>query len=1721
MAKAKTQHRTRQGDADKALVDFLPAVRRWFVKTFDAPSPAQLKAWPVIRRGDNTLLLAPTGSGKTLAAFMCAIDDLYRQSLAGELADGVNVLYVTPLKALGNDIHKNLMLPLAGIGKQARGKLAEAPAIRVAVRTGDTPQAERQRMIRRPPHILITTPESLYLMLGSMHMAPKLRSVRTVIVDEVHSLCDNKRGVHLSISLERLNELADRPIQRVGCSATLRPLDQIAAFLVGGNDAGRPRPCTIVDAGMRKDLDVTVMAPVRDFLEASNQAMWSSAYELLLSEIGEHATTLVFCNSRYKAERTSLRMGDLLANRAEQDSDNTPRAPHIGVHHGSMSRESRLEAEDDLKSGRLDALIATSSLELGIDIGSVDLVYQLESVKSVATGLQRIGRAGHLLDHTSKGRVLVFDRDDLLEAAAVARAMVRGQIDAIEIPRNCLDVLAQQIVGIVATGATDADTVFALIRRAYPYAELKREQFDAVLAMVAGEHGFEMARPPFALVLWDRTSGRLALARGATQASAMGVGTIAETSEYDVVIQGSNKRVGKVQSEFVDDALHIDDVFVLGSSAWRLAGFDRNRLMVTEAPGTTPTVPWWQGPIAPRTSELGQHVGELRRQITRRLNDPNLPTYLRREYHVCPDAASAMIDYVREQQAAIGVVPDDEQLLVETWRDELGRTNHIIHSPYSARINRTWGMALTAQAKKQFKQEWSVTTSNDLILLTLSEQAERRTGHTDVDRFLTSVTATTVRGLAAAGAAGAVSSVSTFREAAVCALQISRARQGRRVPLWLQNYFARELYEAAQGCETYPVFDEVRRSYLEQALDVAGTEQLLGQIDQGRVTLLLREVESPSPFAHSLLIEDMRSGDRQMGRERRANLLRLHRRVLQEVLSAEQMADLLDARAIERLERRALCRSEASRARSADELAQAIRNLGDIPAHLDAVAEIVAGDAVPMLRQLVDQARVVAIELLEGDAQSTIRLVTADRWREYHDAFTGAGRRKLTVLLPQFTDDGIGSFQLAPAAEVIPARWRRKQAQARARLTIIERHLRCRGPVTVYELVNHTGWPIGTVEQLLDHLVDQGTVARGVYTGDKPQPQWVNRANLEEIHRLTLGYLKRELAACAPYEVVDFMTRWQHRHPDTRLKGINGLRQVIGQLQGFEILQGVLEREVLSARVADYAPEMLERLIASGEVCWCRVHPSQIKRVMLTLCFRKDMSWLAAGAPVELDAVALADIDITDEIVAVRDYFQQHRTAFFDDVVQDTALDAGAVERAVWHLAWCGQLTCDTYECLRHADFRATVSACYDLATTPRNILNPNSGALGWNMSTEVVIDRLRKRRMDARLGRWSTTERLTPGKKPPSAKQVTRRWAQQLLERWGILTRDVVDGEAASPRWGDLLPELKRLEMLGEVRRGYFIEHHQGEQYGLPDAIELLRDCRARRDQGQSLGYLPDEPLMGITSRDPANLYAANLDIVREDGQPMKRTQRAGNTCHQYVLQAGQVLIFQDRQVAALTHDQLKRCLDRLVQDGAAQERKLVFQNWNGYPIKVSPVAPVLAGLGFALTGQGNMVWPPPRQSRHVHAPADPQELYLPYYLEPPPVQYGREWTLGIVTDAMRPTMCELLDLFEAMLPKRGWEMRWHSRGLEPVYRDSARMHVQLGRRHINLRVGAPAAIDADGNRRGMFPWHSQHMLRIMSTQDMNKAFHQQLVQLLDQAEDLTDLHLSQRDDSRPAAGR
>ena len=791
----KPQKKKKRPDPAHLPSLFEPYVWSWFEEAFEQPSPPQVASWPQIAQGANTLIFSPTGSGKTLAAFLWCINDLFAMGRRQVLDDAVHVLYISPLKALNNDIQKNLVEPLQGIKRHARKAGVDVPDVRSDVRTGDTSPQRRAAMARKPPHIFITTPESLFIILATEKFREAFRKVKYVIVDEIHAMSDNKRGVHLSLSLERLQHLCNEEFVRIGLSATQKPLDRIAGFLAGMDDAGKPRPCEIVDIGARKNLNVNVISPVDNLLEAHFDAIWGSAYYKMISMINTHDTTLVFTNSRYKTERTALRLNEL--------SSDDPVT--VGAHHGSMSKEVRLEMEDKLKQGDLDALVATSSLELGIDVGSIDLVCQIESPKSVSKGMQRIGRAGHLLNATSEGRLLVTDRDDLVESAVLVRAIMDGQIDTTRIPMNCLDVLAQQIVGAVAADDWNADDLLKLCRRSFCYRDLKRRDYDRVLEMLAGNYNFKMEMPPFPKIAWDKVNNVLSPERGARMMAFRASGTIPDVADYDVYFEEKKTKVGQLDEGFVED-LRTGDIFILGSSSWRVIGIQRNRVLVADVYGQAPTIPFWTGERDSRTADLGALVGEFRRKMAAHIGSDDAIAWLQKEYYVDENGAKSIYEYFREQKLAADCIPSDKLVLVEHFLDELGQKQIVVHSSFGIRVNETWALALSRAIESKHGFRPPTATVDDGILITVPKDKD-----IDPASIPELVTADNVSELIEQGIIDSPVFASRFRHNAVRSLLVLREYQGRRTPVWLQNLRASALLEACRGDRDLPVIAETFR----------------------------------------------------------------------------------------------------------------------------------------------------------------------------------------------------------------------------------------------------------------------------------------------------------------------------------------------------------------------------------------------------------------------------------------------------------------------------------------------------------------------------------------------------------------------------------------------------------------------------------------------------------------------------------------------------------------------------------------------------------------------------------------------------------------------------------------------------------------------------------------------------------------------------------------------
>ena len=1673
---AKQGKRRKTPAAEDVSRLFEPYVWEWFEAAFGRPSPPQVASWPKIAEEKNTLIFSPTGSGKTLAAFLACINELFRMGAEQDLSDSIHVLYISPLKALNNDIQKNLIEPLAGIKKCARRAGVKAVDVRSRVRTGDTTQQERAAMARRPPHIFITTPESLYIILATQKFRHALKSVKYVIVDEIHAVSDNKRGVHLSLSLERLQHLADEEFVRIGLSATQKPLDEIAGFLVGMDEAGRQRPCEIVDIGARKNLNVSVISPVDNLLESHFDAIWGSAYDKMIGMIGCHDTTLVFTNSRYKTERTALRLNELSADNPVV----------VGAHHGSMSKEVRLDMENRLKTGELDALVATSSLELGIDVGSIDLVCQISSPKSVSKGLQRIGRAGHLLDATSEGRLLVVDRDDLVESAVLVRAIMDGRIDTTRVPLNCLDVLAQQVVGAVAADEWGSGDLYRLFRRSYCYRDLPREQYDRVLEMLAGEYRFGIERAPYPKITWDKVNNALYPERAARMIAFRASGTIPDTADYDVYFEERKTKVGQLDEGFVEE-LRAGDIFVLGSSSWRVLGIRRNRVLVADVYGRAPTIPFWMGDRDSRTYDLGVLVGEFRREMGARVGDSKVIPWLEKEYYVDPNGARSIYEYFREQKLVTGDVPSDKLLLVEHFRDELGNGQIVIHSPFGVRVNDTWALALCHEIEQRDGFRVQSATVDDGILITVPKGKE-----IDPESVLGLVTTGDLADALGEVVLNAPVFASRFRHNAVRSLLVLRESRGRRTPVWLQNLRASSLLTACRDDAEFPPVRETLRECMNEALDVPNLRKVLSGLESGEIEVRTLATEIPSPFTHALLLLGQ-YGD--MGaiptRERRSRLMHLHRELLRQILDEETLRNLLDADAVEQVDSRLQRTDPQRRARDANEMARCLSELGDlvdVPDDEISLLDRAEGDGAAMLARLVEEHRAVSVPISTAETGRQ-RWIATENFPLYRAAFAAelkrdAADRKVLAFLAkegpcalsrvkgddaveQRVDRLINAYEVIrlPAdggAQYVASRaWAPKKILAQkmsredARLELVQKFLRWHGPVTKYEVMERYGFPDGFVASALERLREEGSVVAGEYVPTKSIPQWCHRANLEDIHRLTLNRLRREMEPATPEEYADFLIRWQHVHPDTQLAGIDGLRQIIEQLQGLESMQVLFERDLFPARVKDYQPAMLDRLCYGGEVVWRRLGYKDLKRGRIGFCFRRDSDWVAPNPnEVKMD-VQRWDDDIAAECGAVREYLRTNGACFFDDMVSGTKLDWRLALRAIWHLVWTGEATNDSYESIRHARFNTGLSGSYDLDSTPTKA----------GVTIErIVRHMLENRKLDPRLGRWSPTERLTPSETDaPKPDAVAQQWAGLLLKRHGIVCRDVMKREVCPLAWTAVRRALIKRELLGEVRRGLFVQGFSGEQYAWPEAIDALRDAKLRcpdtGDEGASLTGDSDEPMVALTGRDPANPFGTHFPVVDETGAEMAR--RPGDL----VVLAGQpIIVGYARLVVDLSREQAEKAVRALMARGQVR-----IDNWNGHPIDVSPARLLLTKLGFvevkkAFICDGTYT---PNEETLAAAETEMPGLFERDGKEEAPVEYDAEWIISRSHRKVQGLVRKLIRFLRGMLPAE-YEFVYRPRRFMVCYRGVGIITPRIGQKQIWLQMfhrGWTPGMVVDGN--------------------------------------------------------
>jgi ATP-dependent Lhr-like helicase len=1382
---------------------FSPVTRDWFKQAFAAPTAAQTQAWPAIASGEHVLISAPTGSGKTLAAFLWAIDQLVQERSSGT----TGLVYVSPLKALSYDIERNLRAPLRGIDAD----------LNVAVRTGDTPQRERQAMLRTPPDILITTPESLYLMLTGRAQA-LFEGTRWCIVDEIHAVASTKRGSHLALTLERLERAAGREIQRIGLSATQRPLEEVGRFLVGPR-----RQCRVVDTGVRKELDLRIHVPVDSMIEpdatpapqidslnggteGTRKSIWPAIYPELLRLIREHRSTILFVNARRGAERLALRLNELAA--AEDEEAGRPVREIARAHHGSLAREERTVVEELLKGGELPCLVATSSLELGIDMGAVDLVIQVESPKSVARGLQRIGRAGHSVDEVSRGRIFPKFRADLLECAVVARRMHLNEIETTVVPRNPLDVLAQQIVAIAAAASEDVpvDDLYSLVTSTHTYGELSRGQLENVLDMLDGRYPsteFAELRPR---IVWDRIKGTIHARPGARQLAVTNAGTIPDRGLYAVTLP-DGRRVGELDEEMVYEA-RPGQTFLLGASTWRIEEITRDRVIVTPAPGLPGAVPFWKGDGVGRPRELGQAIGAFARWAA---EQP--AAVLQHDYDLDERAARNLIDFLQEQQAATRVVPSDRAIVVERFRDEIGDWRLCVLSPYGGRVHSAWALALSARIRDELGLESDAIYSDDGIIVHLPDAEEPPSA----DLVLLEPDEVEQRVVAELGSSALFGA--RFRENAARALLIPRARPGKRTPLWQQRLKSQSLLEVARKYGEFPVILETYRECLRDVLDVPGLVELLTSI--GRRDIALVEVETPtaSPFASSLLFDYvatyMYEGDTPNA-ERRAAALSLDRDLLRELLGQEELRDLIDASALADVEADLQHVSERTRATDRDSLHDVLRRVGDLT-ESELRARVVAGlDARHLLTLLEQERRVIPVRM--GGEERFIDAADAGLYR-----------------------DALG---VAPPGG-LPAAFLEDVPEALTKL--VRRYAATHGPFTTAEIRGRYGVDASAA---LRELERAGSVVRGELRPGGSEREWCDPDVLRRVRRASLAVLRKEIEPADQRALARFMPAWQgvDRHPASGA-GIDRLRDTLVPLQGLALPADVWERDVLPRRVGAYSPAWTDQLCASGELVWVGAGALGRNSGRVALYFRDDAA--ALGPP-----PFKGELPESSAHAALRERLAGG-ACFFTDLLMDLDLAPEELQESLWDLVWAGEVTNDAFAPLRAP--RLTLARAQRETTSSRRFVRRRAGA-----AAQVQ-------------GRWSLTAALFP-EADPSARR--RALAELLLERYGVLTREQALAEGVPGGFSAIYPELSQLETLGIARRGYFVEGLGGAQFALPGAVERLRSVPEGDGTPLVLSAVDPAQPYGAALRWPSGGHPARVagaHVVLAGGEPVLFLERGG----------------------------------------------------------------------------------------------------------------------------------------------------------------------------------------------------------------------------------------------------
>ncbi|GAA1373554.1 ATP-dependent helicase [Streptomyces beijiangensis] len=1544
----------------KALDSFSPATRSWFTGAFTAPTAAQDGAWRAIGEGSDVLVVAPTGSGKTLAAFLAALDSLASSPPPADPKKRCRVLYVSPLKALAVDVERNLRSPLTGIRQESVRLGLPEPDIRVGIRSGDTPASERRSMATRPPDILITTPESLFLMLTSS-ARDALAGIETVILDEVHAVAGTKRGAHLAVSLERLDELLPRPARRIGLSATVRPVDEIARYL------SPQRKAEIVQPPSGKQFDLSVVVPVEDMgelggspaSEASGSgsgekpSIWPQVEERIADLIQTHRSTIVFANSRRLAERLCNRLNEIAYERATgtvldlrgsattlpeahspaevmAQSGAAKGAPPLlaRAHHGSVSKEQRALVEEDLKAGRLPAVVATSSLELGIDMGAVDLVVQVESPPSVASGLQRVGRAGHQVGAVSTGVVFPKYRGDLVQAAVVTERMRAGSIESLRVPSNPLDVLAQQLVAMVALDSWQADDLLSLVRRAAPFASLPESAFTAVLDMLAGRYpsdAFAELRPR---VVWDRIAGTVTGRPGAQRLAVTSGGTIPDRGLFGVFLAGADPkkgggRVGELDEEMVYES-RVGDVFTLGTTSWRIQEITRDRVLVTPAPGVPGRLPFWKGDQLGRPLELGRAVGAFLREIGGL--SPEDARLRLRAAGLDDWATDNVLSYLDEQRRACGHVPDDRTIVVERFRDELGDWRVVVHSPFGAQVHAPWALALGAKLSERYGMDAQVMHADDGIVLRLPDADLMDFGPaadndpaargSEYDAELAPLGAADVvfdkgeiNQIVTDQVGGSALFASRFRECAARALLLPRRSPGKRTPLWQQRQRASQLLQVASEFGSFPIVLEAVRECLQDVFDVPGLTELMGDIESRRVRLVEVTTPEPSPFARSLLFgyvaQFLYEGDSPLA-ERRAAALSLDSRLLAELLGQAELRELLDPEVLTELERELQWLTEDRRIKDVEGVADLLRLLGPLTG-----AELAERGADPQWPQ----------DLVTARRAITVRIAGADHWASIEDA--GRLRDALGTALPVGVPEAFTEPVKDPLGD------------------LLSRYARTHGPFTSSQAAARFGLGTAVTDGTLQRLAAAGRVVQGEFHPSGIGQEWCDANVLRRLRRRSLAALRQELEPVPPAALATFLPQWQHLGSNS-LRGIDGLARAIEQLQGAPVPASALEKLILPSRVSGYSPALLDELTTTGEVVWAGAGALAGKDGWVSL-YLADAAPLLLPPPHPLELSSLHESVLKTLAPGYGLFFRQ----IADEIRATTHPDCTDPQLAdtIWDLAWSGRLTNDTLAPLRSllgSGRTAGSTAHRAKRTIPR-------GRYGTLTAAARPASRTGPPTVS---GRWS----LLPSHEPDPTHRA-HALARTLLDRHGVVTRGAVAAEGVAGGFSAIYRILSAFEDSGQARRGYVVEGLGAAQFAMDGAVDRLRAAATARDRTEP-GAHPRA--LVLAAADPANAYGAALPWPEPPADAgHKPGRKAGSLV---VLVDGELTLYMERggkSLLAWPTDPEDPALLAAARALAASATAgslgtITVERTNGAPALTSPLGRTLESAGFIATPRG-----------------------------------------------------------------------------------------------------------------------------------------------------------------------